>query len=70
MALAKNTKRYQHSDTHEIKYFKDPPKDSRWIKIGTPGSKKWRWINNGTVEEYISPNDPIPSGFTLGRLRN
>jgi hypothetical protein len=70
MALAKNTRRYQHKETNEIKYFKDAPPNDSWIKIGTPGSKKWRWINNGIVEEYISGTDKIPSGFTLGRLRN
>ena len=69
MALPKGTKRYQHKTTGEIRYFRNPPNPSVWAKVGTPGSKNWRWVNNGVYEEYISSKDDIPEGYALGRLR-
>jgi len=69
MALPKGTKRYQHNVTGEIRYFKNPPNLSAWSKVGTPGSKNWRWINNTIEEKYVHTNDPIPEGFSLGRVR-
>ncbi len=45
MALPKGTKRYKHNVTGEIRYFKNAPNLSFWTKVGTPGSKNWRWIN-------------------------
>ena len=27
------------------------------------------WINNGTVTKMIKPNEPLPEGFVLGRLK-
>ena len=69
MALPKGTKRYQHNVTGEIRYFKNPPKAESWTKVGTPGSKNWRWINNTLEERYVHTNEPIPEGFSLGRVR-
>ena len=69
MAIPKGTKRYQHLQTKEVRYFRNPPNLNAWEKIGTPGSKNWRWINNNTQEKYISSNDPIPEGYSLGRMK-
>ena len=41
-----------------------------WSKVGTPGSKNWCWITNLTEERFVKKTDPIPAGFTLGRLKN
>lgn len=40
-----------------------------WTKIGTPGSKNYRWINNTTSEKYIKKDETIPEGYSLGRLK-
>ena len=69
MALPKGTKRYKHRVTEEIRYFKNAPNLEKWVKVGTPGSKNWRWINNTVEERYVSSEDPIPEGFSLGRVR-
>ena len=69
MALPKGTKRYKHKMTGEIRYFKNPPNLERWDKIGTPGSKNWRWINNTIEERFVHKEEPIPEGFQLGRVR-
>ena len=69
MALPKGTKRYKHVETGEVRYFRNPPNLSKWSKIGTPGSKNWRWINNSTEERYVSENASLPEGFNLGRLK-
>jgi hypothetical protein len=29
---------------------------------------KTMWINNGTKNSRISPNDPIPNGFVTGKI--
>ena len=70
MAIPKGTKRYQHNVTKEIRYFRNAPNLKHWTKVGTPGSKNWRWINNNTNEKYIGKEDPIPEGYSLGRLKN
>ena len=69
MGLPRGTKRYQHNITGEIRYFRNAPDLSRWSKIGTPGSKNWRWIHNATEERFVKRDEPLPSGFTLGRLK-
>jgi len=69
MAIPKGTKRYQHNVTKEIRYFRNPPNLNSWTKVGTPGSKNWRWINNASEERYIHLEESIPEGFSLGRLR-
>jgi hypothetical protein len=69
MALPKGTKRYQHVGTGEIRYFKNPPNKEMWNKVGTPGSKLWKWVTNGTDEQYISSTTGIPEGYSCGRLR-
>lgn len=69
MGLPAGTKRYQHNETREIRYFRNSPDLSKWTKIGTPGSKNWRWINNNTEEKFVKKSEPIPEGFTLGRLK-
>ena len=69
MPLAKGTKRYQHNETGEVRYFKNAPCLKSWSKIGTAGSKQWRWINNFTEEKFISPTDSIPNGYVLGRIK-
>ena len=69
MALPKGTKRYKHKLTGEIRYFKNPPNLEKWDKIGTPGSKNWRWINNTIEERFVHSQAPIPEGFQLGRVR-
>ena len=70
MALPKGVKRYQHVDTGEVRYFRNAPDVSRWNKVGTPGSKDWRWINNSTEERYVKSAEMIPEGFVLGRLKS
>lgn len=69
MAIPKGTKRYQHNVTNEIRYFRNPPNLQAWSKVGTPGSKNWRWINNTLEEKYISSKEPIPEGYSLGRIK-
>ena len=69
MAIPKGTKRYQHNVTEEVRYFRNPPHLNAWTKVGTPGSKNWRWINNSLEEKYINLNDPIPEGYALGRMK-
>lgn len=69
MAIPKGTKRYQHNVTEEIRYFRNPPNLASWTKIGTPGSKNYRWINNTTSEKYIKKDETIPEGYSLGRLK-
>ena len=69
MGLPKGTKRYQHNITGEIRYFRNPPPLDKWNKVGTPGSKNWKWIHNATEERFVKGTEPLPEGFTLGRLR-
>jgi len=69
MALPKGTKRYQHNITGEVRYFRNPPSSDSWTKVGTPGSKDWRWIHNAIEEKYVKKSDGLPEGFTLGRLK-
>ena len=69
MAIPKGTKRYQHNSTKEIRYFRNPPNLEVWSKVGTPGSKNWRWVNNSSEEKYISNETEIPEGFALGRIK-
>jgi len=69
MPLPAGTKRYQHNETKEIRYFRNPPNLHAWSKIGTPGSKSWKWVNNGSVEKFIGPKDLIPEGFIAGRIK-
>ena len=69
MAVPKGTKRYQHNETGEVRYFRNPPDLNRWSKVGTPGSKNWQWICNVTEERYVKKTEPIPEGFSLGRLK-
>ena len=68
MALQRGTKRYQHEETGEVRYFKTPP-SSLWFKVGTKGSKDWRWINNTVEERFVLKTEPIPEGFQLGRIK-
>ena len=68
MPLPKGTKRYKHNLTGEVRYFKNPPNLERWSKIGTAGSKNWKWINNTVEEKFIGPDDNIPVGFIPGRI--
>lgn len=69
MAIPKGTKRYQHKVTGEIRYFRNTPNKEMWEKIGTPGSKQWKWITNQAEEKYIGPTDVIPEGYFCGRLK-
>ena len=69
MALPKGTKRFKHKITGEVRYFKNPPNLEKWDKIGTPGSKNCRWINNTIEERFVHGEEPIPEGFQLGRVR-
>ena len=69
MAIPKGTKRYQHNTTQEVRYFRNAPNLDVWSKVGTPGSKNWRWINNSTDERYISADEVIPEGYSLGRMK-
>ena len=69
MAVQKGARRYQHNITGEVKYFKSPPPITSWSKVGTPGSKNWRWVNNGVEEQFINSKEEIPAGFQLGRIK-
>lgn len=69
MAIPKGTKRFQHNITKEIRYFRNPPNLEHWTKVGTPGSKHWRWIHNSNEEKYIHKEENIPEGYSLGRLK-
>ena len=69
MPLPSGTKRYQHNQTGEIRYFRNAPNLTYWSKIGTPGSKNWKWINNTVEEKFISPDDIIPEGYVPGRIK-
>lgn len=69
MAIPKGTKRYQHNVTNEVRYFRNPPNLDVWSKVGTPGSKNWRWVHNNTQEKYIHKEETMPEGFAPGRLR-
>jgi hypothetical protein len=69
MAMPKGTKRFRHKITEEVRYFKNPPNPEHWDKVGTVGSKNWCWIHNATEERYVRKSDPIPEGYSLGRLR-
>ena len=69
MAIPKGTKRYQHNVTEEVRYFRNPPNLNALTKVGTPGSKNWRWVHNSTEEKYIHREQTIPEGYSLGRLR-
>ena len=69
MPLSKGTRRYQHNITGEVRYFKNPPNLESWSKVGTSGSKNWKWINNTIEEKFIHSSDPIPDGFIPGRIR-
>ncbi len=69
MALPRGTKRYKHIITGEVRYFRNAPAADKWVKVGTPGSKNWRWIQNGSKEKYVDCVNSIPEGYTLGRLR-
>ena len=69
MAVPKGTKRYQHNITGEVRYFRNPPNLQSWSKVGTPGSKNWRWINNGVEEKFVRRDDELPLGYTFGRVK-
>lgn len=69
MAIPKGTKRYQHNTTGEVRYFRNAPNLKHWTKVGTPGSKNYRWVNNNVDEKYIKKLDNIPEGYVLGRLK-
>ena len=69
MAVPKGTKRYQHKVTEEVRYFRNPPNMDFWNKVGTPGSKNWKWIHNATEERYVRRDEVVPEGYLLGRLR-
>jgi len=70
MALPKGTKRFQHNTTGEIRYFRNEPNLEKWTKVGTPGSKDWRWINNNLEERYVHKTETIPTGFVPGRIKS
>ena len=69
MAIPKGTRRYQHKVTGEVRYFRNTPNLEAWSKVGTPGSKNWCWINNNLEERFVKKSDPIPEGFTHGRVK-
>ena len=69
MAVPKGTKRYQHKVTEEVRYFRNPPNMDVWNKVGTPGSKNWKWIHNAIEERYVRRDEVIPEGYLLGRLK-
>ena len=69
MAIPKGTKRYQHNQTKEVRYFRNAPNPDAWTKIGTPGSKNWCWINNSTEERFVKRGESLPEGFTFGRVK-
>ena len=70
MPLPAGTKRYKHNQTGEVRYFRNAPNLTHWSKIGTPGSKNWKWINNTVEEKFISPDDVIPEGYVPGRIKS
>ena len=69
MAVPKGTKRYQHKVTEEVRYFRNPPNMDVWNKVGTPGSKNWKWIHNAIEERYVRRDEVVPEGYLLGRLK-
>ena len=69
MPLPRGTKRYRNNHTGEVRYFRNEPSLDHWSKIGTPGSKAWRWVNNSSEEKFIGPQDVIPEGFVPGRIK-
>ena len=69
MAVKKGTKRYQHNETGEVRYFTSPPNLEKWSKVGTAGSKDWCWINNTVEEKFVRKSDPLLEGYTYGRIR-
>ena len=69
MPLQKGTKRYKHNQTGEVRYFRNPPNLENWSKIGTPGSKDWRWVHNMIEERFIHKEEVVPEGFIPGRLK-
>ena len=69
MALPRGTRRFQHNITGEVRYFRNAPNQEAWTKVGTPGSKNWKWINNSVVEKFIGPQEVIPEGVILGRIK-
>lgn len=69
MAVPKGTKRYRHRVTEEVRYFRNPPNLEVWDKVGTVGSKNWKWIHNAIEEQYVKKDAPLPEGYSLGRLR-
>jgi len=69
MAIPRGTKRYQHNETKEVRYFRNPPNLSFWSKVGTPGSKNWCWINDSIEERFVKKGEPVPEGFTHGRVK-
>ena len=69
MAIGKGSKRYQHKVTEDVKYFKNEPDLNMWIKVGTPGSVNWKWINNTVEERYVKKDVELPEGFSLGRIK-
>ena len=70
MPLQKGTKRYKHNVTGEVRYFKSEPNSEKWSKIGTPGSRNWKWIHNTIEERFIHNTEPIPEGFVPGRIKS
>ena len=69
MAVPKGTKRYQHNETGEVRYFRNPPNLASWSKVGTPGSRDWCWINNTVEERFVRKSEMLPEGFTYGRVK-
>ena len=69
MAVPKGTRRYQHKITEEVRYFRNPPNPDVWNKVGTPGSKNWKWIHNAVEEKFVKGTEAIPEGYSLGRLK-
>lgn len=70
MPLQKGTRRYKHNVTGEVRYFKSDPNPENWTKIGTPGSRNWKWIHNAIEERFIHQTEPIPEGFVPGRIKS
>ena len=56
------TKRKKLSDMDE-----ETQKRIRFNKGNAARGKKW--INNGEIETYVFPQEPLPDGFTYGRLK-
>ena len=69
MAVPKGTKRYQHNETGEVRYFRNPPNLAHWSKVGTPGSRDWCWINNTVEERFVRKGELLPEGFAYGRVK-